>query len=413
MSEEKIVRDIEEPSLKKDVSEEKNTKEEIKNRRAHVSEEKKQEVESLKKLLNEYETIVLVNLIDLPSNELQVVRKKLRDSSVIKVSKKRLVKKAIETLESKKDLTEFVSKFDNVVPALIFSKNNAFKLASFLRKNKSKVAAKSGQIAPKDLVINAGPTPFTPGPMIGELGSMGVKATVENGKIVVKDDAVVVKEGDEINAKVADLLVKLDIKPMELGLSLVAAYEDGIVLDKDVLDFDESLYVDEIKRIAADAFSLTVGIGYVTKDNVEILIKKAENEVKALIDAAGILTRDNVGGILSKAEKEAENLLGKALPKVEEEKKEESKEELKIEKAPKEEKPKEEVKEEVPKEEEKKEDLKKESSVEKEEQPSSEKKVEKEKVPKIEELKKEEKAEEVPSIDELAKKKKDNTQGGQ
>ena len=365
----------------------------------HVSEEKKQEVAELKKLFTEFNSIALVNLIDLPSHQLQVMRKKLKEGTVVKVSKKRLIRIALESTTDKKGIDKFIPFLEKVTPALIFSKENAFKLSSFLRKNKSKVAAKPGQIAPKDLMVNAGPTPFTPGPIIGELGSLGIKATVEEGKIVVKEDTVVVKEGDEINAKIADLLAKLDVKPMEIGLNLVAAYEDGTVLDKDVLDFDEEMYVDKIKEYASDAFRLTVGIGYVTNDNIVLLIKKVESEVKALTKAAGLITEDTVKGMIGKAGKEAENIkkLVPDAPVGEKPEKEEKKEDLKEENK--------EEKVEGKEVERKKMDVeivdKKEDEV-----PTAEELAERKK--QKEEVKEEPKEDNIPSLHELAEKSKGN-----
>ena len=400
-------------------------------REPHVSEKKKKEVAELKKLFTDYNTIALVNLIDLPSHQLQVMRKKLGKNSVVKVTKKRLIKKSLEGFSEKKGIEEFIPHLEKVTPALIFSKDNAFKLSSFLRKNKSQVAAKPGQTAPKDLSVSAGPTPFTPGPIIGELASMGVKAAVEEGKIVVKEDAVVVKEGDEISAQIADLLAKLDIKPMEIGLNLVAAYEDGLVIDKETLDFDDSLYLEEIKRIASDAFRLTISIGYITKDNIEILIRKADGEAKALVEKAGIITDDSVKGMVGKANLEAENVkklvkepeeqpsseknVGEEKPKEKEEKKEEPKKEENLKKDESEEN-KEETKkmdvditekkqDEVPTAEElaEKKKLKEEETKEQEEEKPSEE------APSVHELaeKSKEKSDEVPSINELVEKKEE------
>ena len=278
-------------------------------RKTHVSEVKHKEVETLRSLFSEYDTIALVDLTSLPSPQLQIMRSKLKkDNVVVRVTKKRLIKKALENFKGKKGIEEFVPFLDNVMPALIFSRLNSFKLSLFLRKNKSKVAAKPGQTAPKDLVVNAGPTSFAPGPMIGELGSLGVKAVVEQGKIVIKKDTVVVKKGEIIKAKVADLLAKLDIKPMEIGLSLAAAYEEGIIVDKEVLNVDGSIYVDEIKRIAFDALRLTISIGYPTEENIKLLLAKANSEAEALTKIAGILTEDNVKDMLGKANIQAEIL---------------------------------------------------------------------------------------------------------
>ena len=47
-------------------------------------------------------------------------------------------------------------------------------------------------------MIPAGPTPFAPGPIIGELGMLKIKAGIEAGKVVIKEDAHVAKKGDVI-----------------------------------------------------------------------------------------------------------------------------------------------------------------------------------------------------------------------
>ena len=60
--------------------------------------------------------------------------------------------------------------------ALLFSVYLYFiYIKPYLEKSKSNAPAKPGQTAPSDLVLPAGETPFTPGPMIGELGQLGIK----------------------------------------------------------------------------------------------------------------------------------------------------------------------------------------------------------------------------------------------
>ena len=86
---------------------------------------------------------------------------------------------------------------------------------------------------------------FSPGriptSIIGELGAIGIKAGIEGGKVAIKEDAVVVKDGEVINANVAAILTRLGIEPMEIGLDLVAAYEKGSIFDKKILGVDEQV----------------------------------------------------------------------------------------------------------------------------------------------------------------------------
>src|SRR3989338_2085586 len=114
------------------------------------------------------------------------------------------------------------------MPALLLKKENPFSLYKILKKSKSSASAKAGQIAPRDIIVPAGPTPFTPGPVISEFAALGIKAGVEGGKVAVKQDTTACKEGKPINAPLASMLARLGIEPMEIGLNLVAVFENGV-----------------------------------------------------------------------------------------------------------------------------------------------------------------------------------------
>jgi len=188
------------------------------------------------------------------------------------------------------------------------------------------------------------------------------------GKIEIIEDAIVVKTGEEISQEMVGLLAKMGIEPMEVGLDLVAVYENGQIFTKDVLAIDEEEYANNFTQAQSWAFNLAVEAGIMTVETTELMIQKASKEVKALALEANILTDETKDEILAKAEAQGQ-AVGKELnlpakeavkepeePKVEE-KTETPKEEVKTEDKPaevKEEPKKEEKKEEPVKEEDKK-----------------------------------------------------------
>lgn len=346
---------------------------------AHVSEAKKKELEDIKKHIKEYPIMGIANMENLPALQLQRIKQQLKDKIVIKMTKKRLIKLAFDQLkDEKKNLEQLKEKLEGM-PALIFTKENPFKLYKLLDKNKSLAKAKPGQIAPKDLVVSAGPTSFMPGPIIGELGAARIKAGVEEGKVVIKEDSVVAKKGEPIDAKVADILARLGVEPMEVGLNLLLTYENGEILTQEILGVSEEEYIEKIKQASLAAINLAVNSSYMTKETVEILIKKAFTESKAIVEKADISTSEGVGAELAKAEQQASKLK-EQLPEekveekaeVKEEPKEEAQVEEKKEEKPIEEKPKEEPKVEEPKFEEEKEIPKTELEKEMEQEPKPE-----------------------------------------
>lgn len=319
---------------------------------AHVSEFKKKVVEDITKLSKEYPIIGVVNMESLPAPQLQAMRSELRGKVEIFMTKKRLMKIALEKIKNDKKGIEELENHLHGMPALIFTKDSPFKLSKILKKSKAEAPAKAGQIAPKDIVVPAGPTPFAPGPVISELSSVGLPVGVEGGKVAVKEDTVVAKAGEKIEAKVAEILTRLDIKPMEVGLGLVVAYEDGIIYKKDVLDIDDQEYIDNVNLAASQAFNLAFNVTYVTNDNAPLLIGKAFNDAKALGISQEIFAKGIVEDLLGKAERSMLGLKDSANLEIIETSKPEAKPAEKVPEKPKEEPKKvEKVAEEKPKEE--------------------------------------------------------------
>jgi len=273
-----------------------------------VTQKKLDAVEEMSKFCKEYPIVGIINLDGLPTPQLQQMREQLRDKVLIKVTKKRIIKRVLENLKAEKKDIDKLNNYLRGIPGLLFTKESPFKLFKTLQKNKSNTFAKAGQIAPVDVYVRAGPTSFAPGPIIGELGALGIKAGVDGGKIAIKEDKLVVKEGEEISAKLAPVLMRLDIKPMEIGLDLVVAYENGTIYDKKILSVDEQVYIDQITQIAKQGINLSFNIGYYTKETIELFITEATSKVKNLALNSDILTKDTVSDILGKAERQAKTI---------------------------------------------------------------------------------------------------------
>jgi large subunit ribosomal protein L10 len=249
---------------------------------AKVAKYKIETVEKLSKQMEQYPIIGIVNMQNLPAAQLQSMRTKLRKDVILIMSKKPLMARAFEKIKAKKAGVEKLTESFGGMPALLLTKENPFKLASIIRKNKSKATAKPGQIAPFDIIVPAGATQFTPGPIISELSQAGLKTGVEGGKIVIKEDKTIVRAGEPINQKVSSILAKLSIQPIEIGLDLVAIYDNGTIYGRDVLSVDDQHYIDQLKQAARDSLGVAVFIGYPTPESVKMMLGKAYRDAKGL-----------------------------------------------------------------------------------------------------------------------------------
>ena len=266
---------------------------------------KSEVIKEFEDLIAEYPIIGAVNMISLPTKTVQKMRAQLRKKGVVlKMTKRRLINIAINNCKEKKKGIENLLPELKGMPALIFTKENPFALYKFLSKNKSSAPAKAGQIAPNDIIVKAGPTGFSPGPIIGELGAVGIKAGVDGGKIAIKADSVVAKEGDKITVQLAAILTRLGIEPMEIGLNMTAVYEDGNVYDSKILAIDEDEYMNNITTAATWALNLAVEAAILTPDTTELLLQKCFKDSKAVAMEGNIMADAVAEELLAKAERQ-------------------------------------------------------------------------------------------------------------
>ena len=273
----------------------------------HLPSWKKDEVAEIKKNAKAYALIGLVDMYGIPAQQVQQIRRNLRGRAVIKVTRNTLIEHAFEDIGGDvKDLSKYISGHS----AIIFTNDNPFKLFKQLEKTKTKMAAKAGDKAPEDIVIEKGPTSFKPGPIVGELQQAGIPAAIEGGKVKIRETKTVVKKGGVISAKLAAILAKLDIKPMDVGLALQAAYHEGGIFEPSVLAVDETVILAQIQLAATQAFNLSVNESIPTKDTMEAILTKAVREARGLAVEAAIYEKDVIDVIIGKAHAESQAING-------------------------------------------------------------------------------------------------------
>lgn len=267
----------------------------------HVAKWKFEEVDKLTSLIKDYPVIGIANVYGIPAKQMQKMRNLLRGEVLIRMSKKSLIEHSLEKVSKEEKGISGLSSHISGQPAFIFSRINPFKLNKILEKNRATAPAKPGSIAPKDITVRKGETPFPPGPLLGELQQAGIPTTIQSGKITIKKDTVVVKAGERISPQLAMALSRLGIEPMELGIELLAAYEDGTIFPGEALFIDEEKVFMDFQRVFRQAVSLCLESGYLTRSTAALALGKCFNDARALAIEAGIFEREVMGELLSRA----------------------------------------------------------------------------------------------------------------
>jgi large subunit ribosomal protein L10 len=276
-------------------------------RTAHLPEWKVKDVEELVNKIGNSKVIGIVGMREIPASDLQQMRGELREKAEIKMVRNNIARRALESSSPEiRPLAEFI----NDQTAIIFSDENPFKLFALLEKEKRPMPIKPGARAPKDIVVEAGETSFSPGPMVGKLQAAGIPAAIKGGKVVINQKVTLAKEGEIVSAKTADILKTMEIFPRMIGIELRAVYEGGLVFQTKDLAIDINGLISQLRLGSAKAFSFAVDIGYVTPDTISPILQRAQTKARGLVVEAGIPVPGMMDLVLAKAAANAKAIDG-------------------------------------------------------------------------------------------------------
>ena len=264
--------------------------------------------ENLQNLAKSYNVIALCRMTKVRSAQLMAIRKKFKNEIKILTIKNKVAQRAFEQIFQDVKGLEFLNKELEGQCALMFTNLSPFKLNLTFDKNKIFMAAKGGDIAPNELLIPAGNTGINPGPVLSEFKESNVPTKIDQGTIWVSKDTVVAKPGDVISQKLAALLSKLDVKPIEAGVSVNYAIAEGLEFKEKDLKIVVQDYVDELIKSFQEALALSVEAVYFTKESTPLLLVKAKQHGLSLAVEAGYLSAESVELVLAKANAVAGNL---------------------------------------------------------------------------------------------------------
>ncbi len=271
---------------------------------------KTQLYQQVQEVPKKYKVLGLVRMEKVRASQILPLRKKLQDDVEFIAIKDKVAKKALE----KVDIPGIKDIIKQLTGQCLFMLTNMspFKLNVLLAKNKVMLAARGGDIASVDVVVPAKNTGVAPGPMLTDFKEAKIPTKIDQGTIWITKDTIPVKKGEVISDKLAALLGKLDIKPVEAGIALESALEEGVSYGKEELVIDVEKIRDEFAQAHQEAISLSIEAAYVTPENVEAILAKAAQGARSVSIESGFLTDETKEQILQKADAQAKSVASKA-----------------------------------------------------------------------------------------------------
>jgi large subunit ribosomal protein L10 len=268
-------------------------------------ERKEKIINELVGYLKNYKYFIIADLFKIKSADLQALRKIFYDSLKFKVVKNSLFRVALRKVYEEntvKKLEPYLHK-QNI---FIFSNANLYEIYLQLEKNKIKTAAKPGDVAEEDIIIPAGNTGITPGPVMSKFSKLKIPTKVEEGAITVTKDTVVVKKGDKISSEVVELLNLLGIKPISVTLKLKYGFDGKNIIENIYLDLNQ--IKKEIEKAQQYVLNLSLNAILPIKEIMPIIITQAHNNSIKVLQSLVIPDKEVLKYSIQRAISNAQNI---------------------------------------------------------------------------------------------------------
>jgi len=217
----------------------------------------------LKQLLSEYKKILIVGADNVGSSQMQQIRVSLRGSGVVLMGKNTQVRKVLrEEMESNKALETLIPLVKGNI-GFVFTNGDLAKVRDIVLSNKVGAAAKSGAIAPNDVIVPKGPTGLEP-TQTSFLQALNIASKINRGQVEIINDVFLVKKGEKVGSSESALLGKLNIRPFAYGLTLQNVFDNGHVYDPSVLDITDDFLIGKFREGVANIAGFSLAISYPT-----------------------------------------------------------------------------------------------------------------------------------------------------
>lgn len=280
----------------------------------HYPKKKRLMYQELQDLPTKYNVIALSKMTKVRATQLMAIRKKFRNDIKIRIIKNKVAIRAFEKVKGIAGIENLSKQLEGQC-ALMFTNISPFKLNLVFAQNKVFLAAKGGDVASKEVVVPAGNTGIAPGPVLSEFKVANVQTRIDQGTIWVSRDTIVAKPGDVIAVPLASLLSKLNIKPIEAGISVNFAIAEGLLFKEQDLRINLDEYRDELVRSFQQALALATEAGYMVPETVKPLLAKAQQQARSVAAEAGYLTPETAEIVLPLGQARANALANKAKEK--------------------------------------------------------------------------------------------------
>jgi len=237
--------------------------------------------DKLKGLLEEYQSIFIVGVDNVSSQQMHEIRLALRGEGVVLMGKNTMVRRAIKGFITDSPEYERLLPFIKGNVGFVFTNGDLKTIRDKILDNKVAAPARAGAVAPADVYVPAGNTGMEPG-KTSFFQALGVPTKIARGTIEITTDLKLVEAGTKVGASEATLLNMLNISPFTYGMGIAQVYDQGNTFPPSVLDIEETQLLKAFSSAITTIAAISLATNFPTLPSVMHSIVNSYKKVLAV-----------------------------------------------------------------------------------------------------------------------------------
>ncbi|KAL2154361.1 hypothetical protein VTH82DRAFT_3037 [Thermothelomyces myriococcoides] len=237
--------------------------------------------DKLKGLLEEYQSIFIVSVDNVSSQQMHEIRQALRGQGVVLMGKNTMVRRALKTFVADAPEYERLLPFVKGNIGFVFTNGDLKEIRDKILANRVAAPARAGAIAPSDVWVPAGNTGMEPG-KTSFFQALGVPTKISRGTIEITSDLKLVEAGAKVGPSEATLLNMLNISPFTYGMGITQVYDHGNTFPASVLDVGEEQLLKSFSSAINTVAAISLALNFPTLPSVIHSVVNAYKKVLAV-----------------------------------------------------------------------------------------------------------------------------------
>eukprot|EP00761_Pharyngomonas_kirbyi_P011090 gb/GECH01011114.1/.p1 GENE.gb/GECH01011114.1/~~gb/GECH01011114.1/.p1 ORF type:complete len:309 (+),score=77.20 gb/GECH01011114.1/:1-927(+) len=234
---------------------------------ARITEKKRAYVARFAEYVENYKRMLIVNVDNVRSKQMQQVRHSLRGRAVLLMGKNTLMKKAVQTLtEDYPQLAEIRPLIEGNI-GFIFTNEDPAEIREIAESNKVGAPAKPGVVSPINITVPAGNTGQEPG-KTAFFQALNIPTKITRGTVEITSNVDILLAGEKVGNSEATLLSMLNILPFSFGIKAEWIYDDGELYNAKILDITDDDLKDRMMTGINNIGGLSLAINHPTQASV-------------------------------------------------------------------------------------------------------------------------------------------------